>query len=152
MGFDFIEDHGGKFFVLECNPRATSGVHLFNDNSAALLQCITSKHHNEALQKKKFVAYPSRNPRMSSMGMLLFAAAKQGWKKEFWQDYRRAQDIITHKGEYKPHFAQLLGLVEMTIRVLQKRCSLLAAVTADIEWDGQPMNMKMDDKGSKSCN
>jgi hypothetical protein len=123
---------------------------LFNDNSAALLKGITSTHANEIIELKNSVVYPSCNPRMSSMGMLLFAATKQGWKKAFWQDYKSAQDIITHQGEYKPHYAQLLGLVEMTIRVLQKRCSLLAAVTADIEWDGQPMGME--DQGSKSCN
>lgn len=152
VGFDFIEDQNGNIFVLECNPRATSGVHLFNNNSVALLNGIASTRHNETPQQQIPVIYPSNNPRMSSMGMLLFAAAKQGWKKTFWQDYKNAQDIITHAGEHKPHYAQLLGLVEMTIRVLQKRCSLLAAVTADIEWDGQPMNLSVDDQGSSSCN
>ena len=157
VGFDFIEDHDGNFFVLECNPRATSGVHLFNNNSAALLNSITPTNHNETLQQQNSVIYPSNNPRMSSMGMLLFAAAKQGWKKAFWQDYKSAQDIITHQGEYKPYYAQLLGLMEMTIRVLQKRCSLLAAVTADIEWDGQPMTINRDEqssrfRGDRTCN
>ncbi|MET0357257.1 MAG: hypothetical protein ABW044_10790, partial [Cellvibrio sp.] len=59
-----------------------------------------------------------------------------------------AQDIITHNGEYRPHYAQLLGLAEMTARIIKKRCGLLAAVTADIEWDGQPM----DCVGNRSCN
>ena len=151
VGFDFIEDTNGNFFVLECNPRATSGVHLFNNNSAAFTKGITTKHQEEILRQQQPVAYPSPNPRMSSMGMLLFVAVKKGWKKQFWQDYRGAQDIITHHGEYKPHYAQLLGLVEMIIRVMQKRCSLLAAVTSDIEWDGQPMNRKEDNQGSRSC-
>jgi hypothetical protein len=86
---------------------------------------------------------------MSAMGMLIFAAATQGWKKSFWQDYQRAQDIITHTGEYGPHYAQLLGLVEMTLRVVTKRRGLLAAVTADIEWDGQPLG---NCSGESACN
>lgn len=136
VGFDFIEDAQGHIFVLECNPRATSGIHLFNDNPAALLNGLSPKAQATEHQT---VFYPRTQPRMSAMGMLIFAAAKQGWKKSFWQDYRRAQDIITHNGEYRPHYAQLLGLVEMALRVAQKRCGLLAAVTADIEWDGQPL-------------
>ncbi|RYY73521.1 MAG: ATP-grasp domain-containing protein [Gammaproteobacteria bacterium] len=144
VGFDFIEDDSGKLFVLECNPRATSGVHLFNNNSSALLKGITLQDKNDNGQQSTQVLRPTHHPRMSAMGMLLFAATKHGWKKTFWQDYKRAQDIITHNGEYKPHYAQLLGLLEMTARVLQKRCSLLAAVTADIEWDGQPMDARSD--------
>ncbi len=31
LSFDFIEKNG-KYYVLECNPRATSGAHLFSDN------------------------------------------------------------------------------------------------------------------------
>ncbi|MES2676597.1 MAG: ATP-grasp domain-containing protein [Pseudomonadota bacterium] len=140
VAFDFIEDNNGDFFVLECNPRATSGIHLFNNNSAALLNGIVLQDNNRAQQYRVF--YPSTNPRMSTMGMLLFAAVKQGWQKIFWQDYARAQDVITHSGEYRPHYAQLLGLAEMITRALQQRCSLLSAVTTDIEWDGQPMSDK----------
>tara|TARA_R110002110_G_scaffold415138_1_gene648133 strand:+ start:17564 stop:18727 length:1164 start_codon:yes stop_codon:yes gene_type:complete len=30
IGFDFIKDRNGKYFVIECNPRATSGVTMFS--------------------------------------------------------------------------------------------------------------------------
>src|SRR5690606_31862881 len=32
IGFDFIVREDGKPFVLECNPRCTSGVHLLPDD------------------------------------------------------------------------------------------------------------------------
>ena len=30
IGFDFIEDVTGQVHAIECNPRATSGIHLFH--------------------------------------------------------------------------------------------------------------------------
>jgi len=129
VGFDFIESNNGKIYVLECNPRATSGVHLFNDQPQALTHIF---HRAEPS-----LYQPTSKPRMSSMAMILFAMKKQGWKKEFWQDLNRAEDIISHTGEHKPHYAQLLCLVEMLARAFRYRKGLLAAVTSDIEWDGQ---------------
>ncbi len=32
IGFDFIQDQQGQWWVLECNPRATSGIHLLADD------------------------------------------------------------------------------------------------------------------------
>ena len=40
VGFDFIEDQQGRFHVLECNPRATSGVHLFDDQRVQLVERV----------------------------------------------------------------------------------------------------------------
>ena len=167
LAFDFMEDKSGKFFVLECNPRATSGIHLFNNQSKAL----TRVFEKDAVRQKqdptltlplpgegtkapppgkgevgrgsfsfeKTIFQPTTNPRMSSMAMILFALHKQGWRKTFWQDFFKAQDIISHSGEHKPHYAQLLCLMEMCGRAVKQRKGLLAAVTADIEWDGQEL-------------
>lgn len=35
IGFDFMEDTDGTMYVLECNPRATSGLHLLCDQPVA---------------------------------------------------------------------------------------------------------------------
>ena len=138
IGFDFIESKSGKFYVLECNPRATSGVHLFNDQPEALTKIFekVSVDVSEGLTVFK----PTSKPRMSSMAMIFFAMIKQGRKKQFWKDFYSAEDVISHSGEHKPHYAQLLCLVEMCARALSRRKGLLAAVTSDIEWDGQSIN------------
>jgi glutathione synthase/RimK-type ligase-like ATP-grasp enzyme len=137
VGFDFIESADGKFYVLECNPRATSGVHLFNDQPEALTKFFTQA---PLPASGRSVFHPTNKPRMSSMAMILFAMIKQGWKKQFWKDYFSAEDVISHAGEYKPHYAQLLCLAEMCARALSRRKGLLAAVTSDIEWDGQTIS------------
>lgn len=136
LAFDFIVDKNGKFFVLECNPRATSGIHLFNDQPKALTKIFENEHDP---YKNNSIFQPTTNPRMSTMAMILFALHKQGWRKTFWQDFNKAQDIISHAGEHKPYYAQLLCLLEMCSRAIKQRKGLLAAVTADIEWDGQEL-------------
>ena len=36
----FIESADGRMHVLECNPRGTSGIHLFSDQPEALVQAL----------------------------------------------------------------------------------------------------------------
>lgn len=40
VGFDFIEGSDGHFHVLECNPWAISGVHLFDNQQRSLVQLM----------------------------------------------------------------------------------------------------------------
>lgn len=132
VGFDFIEDKNGRFHVLECNPRATSGVHLF-DNQRQLL--VSSLSH-----PPKQVFEPTLEPRMIALAMLLFAAPRQALSPTFWRDYAAARDIIVQKGDWWPLIAQVRSLTEIVARAVSRRCGLLTASTADIEWNGQPLN------------
>lgn len=129
VGFDFIEQPNGQFHVLECNPRATSGIHLFHDQPHGLV--------NALLGSGSGVLTPTQAPRMVALAMLLFAASRHGLSPTFWHDFLRAKDVIVKLGDLGPLFAQLPGVAEIAGKALQLRCSLLAATTADIEWDGQ---------------
>lgn len=131
VAFDFIETAGGQCFVLECNPRATSGVHLFDDQPQALVQALLGG--NDA------VLTPTTAPRMIALAMLLFALPRYGLRRAFWQDFVAARDTIVRSGDWGPLGAQFPALLEILWRVVSRRRGLLAATTADIEWDGQPM-------------
>jgi len=132
VGFDFIEDTAGKFHVLECNPRATSGVHFFEGQAEALIASLGSESAEPVLT-------PAPGTRMVALAVLLFAAPRQAWKAEFWRDFARAKDVILRGGDHGPLTAQVLSLTEIGVRAISRRCGLLAASTADIEWDGQPL-------------
>lgn len=132
VGFDFIEQPDGRFHVLECNPRATSGIHLFDDQPQQLLNALSSPC-SEPLQ-----ASPA--PRMVALAMLLVMAPRQLFSRGFWHDYRLARDVIVRDGDLGPLWAQLIGVGEIAGRALTRQRGLLAASTADIEWDGQPMD------------
>lgn len=131
VGFDFIEDAQGRFHVLECNPRATSGIHLFDDQPQALVAALSSS-------AGPLLASPA--PRMVALAMLLIAAPRQLIRPGFWEDYRAARDVILRDGDYAPLLAQLLGIAEIAARAISRRRGLLAASTADIEWDGQALD------------
>lgn len=132
VGFDFIEDHDGRFHVLECNPRATSGVHLFDNQRQQLVSSLNDK--------PEFLLKPTPEPRMIALAMLLLAAPQRAFSTPFWRDYASARDVIVQKGDFWPLVAQVLSLGEIIARAASRRCGLLAASTADIEWNGQPLS------------
>lgn len=132
VAFDFIETDNGQCYVLECNPRATSGVHLFDDQPEALVKALLGEGGDSVLT-------PTQQPRMVALAMLLFALPRHGLNRAFWQDFASAGDVIVRAGDWQPLLAQLPGLLEITGRAVTRRRGLLAAATADIEWDGQPM-------------
>ena len=131
VGFDFIEDAQGRFHVLECNPRATSGVHLFDDQRSQLVAALSENAGaNPPLEA-------TLEPRMIALAMLLLAAPQRALSRPFWKDYQHARDVIVQDGDRGPLLAQVLSLGEIIGRALTRRCGLLAASTADIEWNGQ---------------
>lgn len=131
VAFDFIESPDGRCHAIECNPRATSGVHLFDDQPQALVA---------ALLGAEGVLTPTAAPRQVALAMLLFAAPKHLFDRQFWRDYRRARDVVTRPGDRAPLPAQIPSLAEIVGRAIARRCGLLAAATADSEWNGQPMD------------
>jgi len=138
-GFDFIEALDGTVYVLECNPRATSGIHLFQSNPVELASLLASPS-NTAAQKP--ILAPATSPRMISVAMALFAAPKlrsRGAIREFRNDWLRASDIVSVPGDRVPALAQILGLGEIYYRAIRAGRSALSASTQDIEWNGQPL-------------
>jgi len=130
LGFDFIERPNGEVFVLECNPRCTSGVHLISDIDWKAAFSDTS--HRE-------VPVASLRSGMLSLGMLMFGLSppnKHGIKK-FIASYRDANDVIYSKEDRKPSVLQFVSVFEVFWRSFRKRQSLKDASTVDIEWDGQ---------------
>jgi len=129
VGFDFIRQSDGSFNVIECNPRSTSGVHLFNSRPQDFIDALLTPR-NETLRA-------DGTPRMVGLGMLLFAAPKQIMFSSFRRNFVSARDVIVCRRDPCPFLAQFVGLAEIAIRALKFRRDLLSGSTADIEWDGQ---------------
>lgn len=130
VGFDFIQDRRERLHVLECNPRATSGLHLLADQPKRLA---------EALIKQP--ATPLQAPRgaraMVGMAMMTLGTAQYGWRStRFWRDLLSTRDVMSAGGDFRPWIMQLAGLGEALARAAVQRHGLLSAATRDIEWDG----------------
>lgn len=131
VGFDWMRDQQQVFWVLECNPRATSGIHLFDEQPEAL---VTALADPPATDQPLF--QPNSGARMVALAMLVFGG-KSLLRRGFWRDFSRAGDVIRRKGDAGPLLAQLPAMTEICARTLSRDSGLLAASTADIEWDGQ---------------
>lgn len=134
IAFDWIQSGDGCVSVLECNPRAVSGVHLFD-------------HEDDLPGALAGTAIACLTPAAGTTGMLgsvmLLAGGAQALKKgriaQWWRDYRRARDVIARPGDLAPWFGGWVDMGAFARVALRERCSLRQASTRDIEWDGQPM-------------
>lgn len=125
VGFDFIRDKAGRFHVLECNPRGTSGAHLIGENLAS---CLKEKSGRQ-LQ--------SLTPKMVGLAMILFGWSNIPSFTAYVRDFFRAQDVLMRKDDIATFFSQPIALGEIIIRSVKGSTGLLKASTIDIEWDGE---------------
>lgn len=134
VGFDFIETPEGEVFVLECNPRATSGAHLFSDTDDLSIAFLD---RNASMIE----AFPER-ARMVAPAVVLFNFTEQIQRKGFRKllgKFSNAQDVCFTIKDPLPSFYQFVGLGEVVVRSMVKRVGLKEAATADIEWNGEAL-------------
>jgi glutathione synthase/RimK-type ligase-like ATP-grasp enzyme len=132
LGFDFIQSPDGTTYVLECNPRATSGMHLFaaSDGLAAAFDGTAPD----------VVRPRAPQPRMLATAMLLLGpiqALRCGRLRQLVLDYRRARDAIWSSQDPVPAFYLFVGLGAYLYLAQRQHITPRAASTRDIEWDGE---------------
>lgn len=133
LGFDFMQNSEGKLYVLECNPRATSGLHMLEGQPIA-----------EAFLKTdvRLMEPNSDRPAMLASVMFLFAfpeALRRGTLGVFFRDMLAARDVIYVWNDPLPAVLSPLSLIEVMITALRTRKALTRAATFDIEWNGETM-------------
>lgn len=133
ISFDWIEQDGHRARALECNPRATSGLHLFRndvDLPGALLG--DGRLHEPAQHRARMIAVL-----MATAG--LQDALMRGQPGRWLRDWRQADDVIAVAGDRLAPAGSLLDLASYARLALQQGCNLREAATRDIEWDGEPL-------------
>lgn len=132
FAFDLIRSPGGVWSVIECNPRATSGVHLFLPHDGL---------PGAFLDPQAPVLHPSADDAaMIGMAMLLIRAPLGLLSRTappVLSDWRRARDVVGRAGDRVPALGQFVSLTENLANAAWRRCSPLKTSTADIEWNGE---------------
>ena len=135
ISFDFRRDVEGHLHVLECNPRATSGVHFFGSNStlaAALLsEASASPDQQRAMSMPLAMLIYGLPQALKSHGFAGF----NNWRRHL----RTMQDITAWPNDRSLLPMQILSLLEITGKALRSGVSLTTAATYDIEWNGNPL-------------
>jgi hypothetical protein len=134
ISFDWMDIGDGQPRVLECNPRATSGLHLFDEQDAvpaalngAIQACVVPQGTRARML----------GPVMYSAGVVQSLAG--GTVGRWRRDARRASDVMTAPGDCLPVAGALLDMAWFAKTALQRRCTLREAATSDIEWDGEDL-------------
>ncbi|WP_018751777.1 ATP-grasp domain-containing protein [Paenibacillus sanguinis] len=136
ISFDFILAENGTLYPIECNPRATSGVHLFEVADGLA----------EALTQSDIVALSGRvvMPRAGSAAMIQLAMLGSGFKHvrgvRTWRRWmgalRGARDVIRRPEDPGPFTEQLRMMYAIWQRSRRLGITVTQALTEDIEWNG----------------
>lgn len=132
LSFDMIVTPEGSVVPIECNPRAVSGLHLF-DAAASLAHALTGGGH--AVSPTASFRYLA--PAMALLGIP--AAISQGRFPELFRDWRRGRDALARPGDRWPSPGALADAAVFTSRALSGRRSPSGQTTDDIEWNGDPI-------------
>lgn len=137
IGFDLIEQNGGELYGIECNPRATSGIHLF-EPSIGLERALLSP---EELAAEGVIV----RPRPGSKAMLALPMLGCGWREllrgelgSWLAAARGARDVIFRADDFRPWLEQALVVYDAFRTARRLGITLTEALTYDIEWNGEP--------------
>lgn len=132
IAFDFIQDSTGIFYPIECNPRATSGVHLFEPD-----QCFERVFLPECHQR---IIPKLSTKKMVGLAMLFFGVPtlrKFHCLKKWFYSFFMAKDVLFNWKDLGPFFYQFITFFNIWKIAKCTSKSLLEASTHDIEWNGE---------------
>lgn len=131
ISFDFITSPDGRTLPIECNPRSTSGVHLFGEGEALVSAILGSK--GVAVRPD-----PNHKAMLGTLMLLYgFPKACLKWSIGRWfRDFWGGRDVIYSKGDLWPFVGQLSTMFAFAKVAARNRISITEATTLDIEWNG----------------
>lgn len=131
LSFDLIVTAEGAVVPIECNPRAVSGLHLFDAHSD-LARAMLGEGKAHAVDGLRYLG-----PAMALLGAP--AALASGRLGAWVRDIRRGKDAVGRPGDRRPAVGALVDAGRFAARALLSRRSPAGATTGDIEWNGEPI-------------
>ncbi len=130
LSFDLMRSDDGSVALIECNPRATSGVHLFA--SAQELGRVF-------LDDDAAVALAGNRAKAAKLAVALLhviPATQAGQLGALWAELRLAQDSSFLLTDPMPFLALYASALEILVRSRSWPVSAQHAYTYDLEWNG----------------
>ena len=128
IAFDFIVDDDGRAFAIECNPRATSGIHFIDRNAlaAAILgeEATAVSHRPDSRLTESYSCFTR------TLGSLF---SGQEFLRNL-RELRRARDVTWEGDDPWPFLLMMINTYRIVALALLRRQSFAAAAVSDIEW------------------
>lgn len=131
LSFDLIATPQGTIVPIECNPRAVSGLHLF-DAQPELAHAMLGEGEAHTAPGLRYLG-----PAMALLGVP--AAIRHARLGDWARDMARGCDVVGRPSDRFPAFGALIDATRFTAQALASRRSAAGATTADIEWNGEPI-------------
>lgn len=137
IAFDFMAEPGGAIYPLECNPRATSGIHLFRpaDGLAEALLAPARLVASGAVATPAPGAGAMLSPAMLTYG--LAQAVRERRMREWLRAFAGSRDAVYRRGDAGPAAEQLRLFAWLRRTARGRGVTLQEASTIDIEWNGE---------------
>lgn len=130
---DAVFDGQGDPWLIECNPRATSGVHLLAGNGG-LARAMMS---GDPLSAEGPKSAHHLGLAMAVFGLPL--AIRTNRVAEWRRTMTEGTDAIARPGDRMPLVGALIDAASFALRGLSQGISTTSATTADIAWDGEDL-------------
>jgi predicted ATP-grasp superfamily ATP-dependent carboligase len=131
IAFDFIQSSDGGLFALECNPRATSGVHLLASHPQFVEAFLNPKMER--------ISPLDKTSHMLGTAMLLYglpASIRKSQFRKWLATFLSSDDAILDYRDPLPFLLQFRSILSYLLIAQRNRISPLEASTFDIEWNG----------------
>ena len=135
LAFDWIQSEH-ELYAIDCNPRATSGIHFIPHR--ALVSALFDA--GEACW-----VTPAGIVRQLTLGALIQAWNRPGEIGGVLKDAFTGAEVLYTSTDPGPWFGAFLSLGYFTRVALRQKISLSEAMTADIEWNGDPIHSSPSD-------
>lgn len=133
IAFDFIRSKDGILYPIECNPRTTSGAHLFQ-GSRDLVDRFCGQGTGVAVPDKPFI----RSIKLAlyvRLGFLLWNYRSGEWKKT-WHFICHSRDVLFDSKDPLPALGQFFSLAEFMLRSIRQGISPTDATSNDVSYNG----------------
>lgn len=122
IGFDIIlKDE--TVFPIECNPRITSGIHLFSGEEGLVDAILNHTRHSDPLRRE------------CMMGPFVMAKAMLNWS--LWKKWFSLRDLIFRWSDPFPLLGQGVVMSYLSWLALRKGKPMSEAASLDIEYNGE---------------
>lgn len=132
MGLDFII-RDNELYAIECNPRATSGIHLFHNHP--LIVDAFMNQNQEMITPDPSLQY------QVAIGMLMYGWKRQQFKnysaKNFLKTLTTAKDVIYHKKDKLPFLSIPYLFFHHLSQSIKLKNTMHYLFNYDIEWNNE---------------
>lgn len=133
FGCDVIVDAAGQPWLVECNPRATSGAHLLvGDGGLARAMLGCADPPARAVQGSLHLL-----PAFATFG--LATAMRERRLGQWASQIRAGRDVAGRAGDRAPFWGASMDGLAFVRAARRRGTSTAAATTADIEWNGEAL-------------